>query len=98
MREKQLYVKFSKCEFWLSSVTFLGHVVSKEGIQVDPNKVERMQKWPRLTLVMEVQSFLGLARCYHRFVKDFSHIATPLTKLTRKNVKYEWTDSYEESF
>ena len=98
MREKQLYAKFSKCEFWLSSVTFLGHVVSKDGIQVDPSKVETVQKWPRPTSVTEVRSFLGLAGYYRRFVKDFSRIAVPLTRLTRKNVKYVWTDSCEESF
>ena len=98
MREKQLYAKFSKCEFWLSSVTFLGHVVTKDGIQVDPSKVEMMQKWARLISEIKVLSFLGLTRYYYHFVKDFSHIAVSLTRLTWKNVKYEWIDSYEESF
>ena len=98
MREKQLYAKFSKFEFWLNSVTFLGHVVSKDGIQVDPSKIETVQKWPKPTSVIEIRSFLGLAGYYRRFVKDFSKIVTPLTRLTRKNVKYEWSDSCEESF
>ena len=62
LREHQLYVKFSKCEFWLSSVTFLGHVVFKVGISVYPKKVEAIQKWPRPTTVIEIRSFLGLAR------------------------------------
>ena len=79
-------------------MTFLRHVVSKDGIQVDPNKVKMMQKWSRLMLVMEVWSFLGLMGYYHCFVKDFSYIATSLTRLTQKNVKYEWIDSCEESF
>ena len=97
-REKQLYVKFSMYEFWLNNVTFLGHVVSKDGIQVDLNKVETVQRWPKPTSVTEIQSFLGLARYYKCFVKDFSKIVAPLTRLTRKNVKYEWLDSSEESF
>ena len=82
MRNHKLYAKFSKCEFWLDHVTFLGHVVSKEGIMVDPKKVEAFQTWPRLTTVMEISSFLGLIGYYKRFVRDFSKISTPLTKLT----------------
>ena len=73
-------------------------MVSKEGIQVDPNKVDMVQNWPRPTSVTEIRSFLGLAGYYRCFVKDFSRIVAPLTRLTRKNVKYEWTDSCEESF
>ena len=89
-----MYVKFSKCEFWLNSVTF----GSKGGIQVDPSKVETVQKWPRSTSMTEIRSFLGLARYYKCFVKDFSKIATLLMRLTMKNIKYKWSDSYEESF
>lgn len=98
LREKQLYAKFSKCEFWLDSVVFLGHVISGNGIQVDPKKIEAVVNWKRPTNVTEIRSFLGLAGYYRRFVKDFSLIAKSLTRLTQKNVKFEWTDQCEQSF
>ncbi|EOY03326.1 DNA/RNA polymerases superfamily protein [Theobroma cacao] len=98
LREHRLYAKFSKCEFWLESVAFLGHVVSKEGIRVDTKKIEAVEKWPRPTSVSEIRSFVGLAGYYRRFVKDFSKIVAPLTKLTRKDTKFEWSDACENSF
>ncbi|PNX56131.1 retrotransposon-related protein, partial [Trifolium pratense] len=75
-----------------------GHVVSKNGISVDPSKVEAVQNWPRPTTVKEIRSFLGLAGYYRRFVKDFSKLAFPLTRLTQKKVEFQWTDACEESF
>ena len=98
LRDHRLYAKFSKCEFWLEQVAFLGHVISKDGIQVDPKKIEAVADWPRPTTVTEIRSFLGLAGYYRRFVKDFSKIAVPLTRLTQKNVKFVWTDKCEEHF
>ncbi|EOY19707.1 Retrotransposon protein [Theobroma cacao] len=98
LREHRLYAKFSKCEFWLESVAFLGHVVSKEGIQVDTKKIEAVEKWPRPTSVTEIRSFVGLAGYYRRFLKDFSKIVAPLTKLTRKDTKFEWSDACKNSF
>ena len=83
-----MFSKISKCEFWLDQVAFLGHVVSKDGIQVDPKKIEAIIDWPRPTTVTEVRSFLGLVGYYRRFVKDFSKIVAPLTRLTQKNVKF----------
>ena len=96
LREHQLYAKFSKCEFWMDQVAFLGHVVSRDGIQVGSKKIEAIAEWPRPTTIIEVRSFLGLAGYYRRFVKDFSNIATPLTRLTQKNMKFIWTDRCEE--
>ncbi|KAI3706750.1 hypothetical protein L6452_24692 [Arctium lappa] len=96
-REK-LFVKFSKCEFWLKEVQFLGHVVSKDGIKVDPAKIEAMMSWEPPTSPTEIRSFLGLAGYYRRFIQDFSKTATPLTSLTRKNVKFLWTDAQEQAF
>ncbi|XP_050233185.1 uncharacterized protein LOC126681675 [Mercurialis annua] len=91
LREKQLYAKFSKCEFWLEKVVFLGHVISAEGIYVDPKKVEAIINSNSPSNVHEVRSFLGLAGYYRRFVKDFSIIASQLTKLLRKDVKFMWS-------
>ena len=83
LREKNLYAKFSKCEFWLDSVSFLGHVVSKDGVMVDPSNIEAVKNWVRPTNVTEVRSFVGLASYCHRFVKGFSSIASQLTNLTK---------------
>ena len=98
LRKEKLYAKFSKCEFWLKEVQFLGHVVSNEGIKVDPTKIAVVLDWERPRTPTEVRSFMGLAGYYRRFVKDFAKIATPLTKLTRKNEKFVWNDKCEESF
>ena len=98
LRTHPLYAKLSKCEFWLNSVSFLGHVISKEGVRVDPKKVEAVSNWPRPTNVTEIRSFLGMAGYYRRFVKDFSRISSPLARLIRKQVKFEWDDTCEQSF
>ena len=98
LREKKLYAKLSKCDFWLKKVSFLGHIVSAEGIRVDPTKIEAVVNWKSPQNVIEVRSFLGLAGYYRRFVRDFSVIASPLTKLLRKGIKFEWTDKCQNSF
>ncbi len=92
LREKQLYAKLSKCEFWLNEISFLGHVMSAEGIKVDSSKVEAILNWKLPRNVTEIRSFLGLARYYCRFVKGLSMLASPLTKLLQKDVKFQWTD------
>jgi hypothetical protein len=81
LREHKLYAKFSKCEFWLKKVPFLGHVLSKNGISVDPSKVQEVMDWKAPTTVHEFQSFLSLVGYYHRFIPDFSKIAKPMTSL-----------------
>jgi len=85
LREKQLYAKPSKCEFWLEEVNFLGHMISGQEISVDPTKVEAVLRRERPKTVTEIRSFVGLVGYYRRFIKDFSRIVTPLTQLTRKN-------------
>ena len=96
LKEHQLYAKFSKCKFWLDQVTFSGHVKSRDDIRVDLKRMEAIIDWSRPITVTEVRSFLGLTGYYKRFVKDFSKIAAPLTRLTQKNVKIIWTDRCEE--
>ncbi|KAL0403807.1 UNVERIFIED_CONTAM: Transposon Ty3-I Gag-Pol polyprotein [Sesamum radiatum] len=98
LREKQLYAKFSKCEFWLESVAFLGHVITKEGISIDPRKVEAIVDWPKPTNVTEIRSFLGLAGYYRKFVEGFSRIALLLNRLTQKRIKFEWDQACDDSF
>ncbi|GKF32877.1 hypothetical protein Tco_0102675 [Tanacetum coccineum] len=98
LRNEKLYAKFSKCEFWLQEVHFLGHVVNQNGIHVDPSKIEAVKNWKTPTTPSEIQSFLGLASYYRRFIANFSKIAKPLTSLTQKNQKYVWGVEQEEAF
>ncbi|KAL2226471.1 UNVERIFIED_CONTAM: Retrovirus-related Pol polyprotein from transposon, partial [Sesamum indicum] len=87
-----------KCEFWMEEITFLGHVVSKEGVQPDPAKVKAILEWEPPKNVSEIRSFLGSAGYYRRFVKDFSIIAKPLTNLLKKNAPFNWNDKCAQSF
>ena len=79
-------------------MVFLARVISKDGIQVDPKKIEAITEWQRPIIVMEIKSFLGLAGYYRRFIKNFFKIVTPLTRLTQKNAKFVWTNKCEEYF
>ena len=98
LRKEQLYAKLIKCEFWLREVSFLGHIVSEEGIRVYPKKMEVIIEWKPPRNVTKVRSFLGLVGYYKRFVKGFSMTATPITRLLQKNVKFEWSEKRQASF
>ncbi|GJT47433.1 putative reverse transcriptase domain-containing protein [Tanacetum coccineum] len=98
LRKEKLYAKFSKCEFWLQEVHFLGHVVNQNGIHVDPSKIEAVKNWKTPTTPSEIRSFLGLAGYYRRFISNFSKIVKPLTTLTQKNQKYVWGEEQENAF
>ncbi|GJU66401.1 putative reverse transcriptase domain-containing protein [Tanacetum coccineum] len=98
LKKEKLYAKFSKCEFWLKEVQFLGHVVNRDGIHVDPSKVESVKNWKIPESSTEIRSFLGLAGYYRRFIENFSKIAKPLTLLTQKNKTYVWGDKQDEAF
>jgi hypothetical protein len=98
LRREKLYAKLKKCEIWINSVSFLGHVIFGEGVAVDSEKVKAMVEWTRPTSVFEIQSFLGLAGYYRRFIKGFSKLSRLLTALTRKNAPFVWTDECEQCF
>ncbi|GKB73867.1 putative reverse transcriptase domain-containing protein [Tanacetum coccineum] len=98
LKKEELYAKFSKCEFWLSKVQFLGHVIDSEGIHVDPAKIESIKDWASPKTPTEIRQFLGLAGYYRRFIEGFSKIAKPMTKLTQKNVKFDWSEKAEAAF
>jgi hypothetical protein len=98
LREHQLYARFSKCKFWIKEVPFLGHMVSPNGIAVDPGKVKEVLEWKPPTTVSEVRSFLGLTGYYRRFILNFSKIMKPITALLKKENKYVWSEACDEAF
>jgi hypothetical protein len=98
LRENQLYAKLSKCKFWLKEVSFLGHIISKGGISVDPSKVKSVLSWSTPQNVSDIRSFLSLAGYYRRFIEGFSKIAKPMTELLEKGKMFEWTPRREASF
>ncbi|GJZ78055.1 hypothetical protein Tco_0642727 [Tanacetum coccineum] len=95
---EDLYAKFSKCEFWIPKVQFLGHVIDSKGIHVDPSKIESIKDWASPKSPTETRQFLGLADYYRRFIEGFSKIAKSMTKLTQKNVKFDWGEKEEAAF
>jgi hypothetical protein len=98
LRDHKLYAKFSKCEFWLDSVKFLGHTISKDGISMDPSKVQEVMDWKRPKSVHQIRSFLGLAGYYRRFIPDFSRIAKPMNELLKKGIKFVWSEECDQAF
>jgi hypothetical protein len=97
LRDNQLYAKFSKCEFWIGEVPFLGHIISNGGILVHLAKVMEIMEWRVPTTVTEIQSFLGLAGYYRRFIEGFSKIAKPMTSLLEKGREFKWDEKCQES-
>ncbi|GJR78742.1 putative reverse transcriptase domain-containing protein [Tanacetum coccineum] len=98
LKREELYAKFSKCDFWLSKVQFFGHVIDSKGIHVDPAKIESIKDWESPKTPTEIRQFLGLAGYYRRFIEGFSKISKPMTKLTQKNVKFNWGEKEETAF
>nr|GEU36687.1 putative reverse transcriptase domain-containing protein [Tanacetum cinerariifolium] len=98
LKKEELYVKFSKCEFWIPQVKFLKHVIDSKGIHVDPAKIESIKDWTSPKSLIEIRQFLGLAGYYRRFIEGFSKIAKSMTKLTQKNVKFDWGEKEEVAF
>ncbi|GJY49280.1 putative reverse transcriptase domain-containing protein [Tanacetum coccineum] len=98
LKKEKLYAKFSKCEFWIPKVQFLGHVIDSRGIHVDPAKIESIKDWASPKTPTEIRQFLGLAGYYRRFIEGFSKIAKPMTKLTQKGIKFDWGEKEENAF
>ncbi|GJR03211.1 putative reverse transcriptase domain-containing protein [Tanacetum coccineum] len=98
LKKEKLYAKFSKCEFWIPKVQFLGHVIDSQGIHVDPAKIESIKDWESPKTPTKIRQFLGLAGYYRRFIEGFSKIAKSMTKLTQKGVKFDWGDKQEAAF
>ena len=98
LRQAGLRLKPSKCSLFQSSVKFLGHIVSSEGVSCDPDKISCVRDWETPRCVTEVRSFVGFASYYRRFIPDFAKIASPLTKLTEKNSRFNWTEECAEAF
>jgi hypothetical protein len=98
LQEHGLYAKLSKYEFWMKQVAFLGHIISKGGISMDPSKVQDVLSWNAPTSVSDIQSFLGLAGYYRRFIEGFLKISKPMIELLEKDKKFEWTPACEASF
>jgi hypothetical protein len=98
LQDNQLYAKYSKCEFWIGEVSFLGHIISNGGISVDPTKVKEIMEWRVPTTFTEIWSFLGLAGYYRRFIEGFSKIAKPMTSLLEKGSKFKWDEKCQDSF
>eukprot|EP00253_Pinus_taeda_P011330 PITA_11330 len=98
LREHQLYAKFSKCDFFKEEIQYLGHVITKEGIAVDPEKIKTIMEWPIPKDVADIRSFMGLAGYYRRFVEGFSRITYPITSLQKKGKIFKWTSECQQSF
>ncbi|MCO5590414.1 hypothetical protein L7F22_044383 [Adiantum nelumboides] len=98
LRDNKLFINRKKSEFFLQELQYLGHIISKSGIRMDPSKLEVIKEWPNPRNLHELRSFIGMCAYYRRFIEKFSLIAGPLHVLTKKNVKYVWTERKQEAF
>ncbi|GKA63031.1 putative reverse transcriptase domain-containing protein [Tanacetum coccineum] len=98
LKKEKLYAKFSKCDFWIHIMQFLGHLIDSQGLHVDPAKIEAVKNWTSPTTPIEIRQFLGLVGYYQRFIEGFLKIAKSLTELTQKNKKYIWGEDQELAF
>nr|GEY43623.1 putative reverse transcriptase domain-containing protein [Tanacetum cinerariifolium] len=98
LKKEKLYAKFSKCEFWIPKVQFLGHIIDSRGIHVDPAKIESIKDWASPKTLTEIRQFLGLDGYYRRFIEGFSKISKSMTKLTQKGIKFDWGEKKENAF
>jgi len=98
LMKHKLFIKLKKCEMFSESVTFLGHKLSAEGISVEESKVKAIREWPTPMNVKQIQSFIGCCSYYRRFIQDFAKRAEPLTRLTRKELEWEWKKEQQEAF
>jgi len=98
LRDNNLYAKIEKCEFNIKTTNFLGFIISPDGLQMDPAKIQAICNWLTPWKVREIQSFLGFANFYQRFIAEYSNMTIPLTRLTRKDAKWTWTPACEEAF
>jgi hypothetical protein len=98
LHNNQLYAKFSKCDFWLKEVAFLGHIITNGGIKVHPGKISEILNWKQPTDVSKIRSFLGLSGYYRRFIEGFSKIVKPLTSLLEKGKEFKWDEACQKCF
>jgi hypothetical protein len=98
LHDNQLYAKFSKCDFWLKEVAFLGHIITNGGIKVYLGKISEILNWKQPIDVSKIRSFLGLAGYYKRFIEGFSKIVKPLTSLFKKGKEFKWDESCQKCF
>ncbi|KAH7562940.1 reverse transcriptase [Bipolaris maydis] len=98
LKEYKLYLQPGKCEFHTQETEFLGFIISTEGVKMNPKKIQTVQEWPKPKTVKDVQSFLGFANYYRKFIKDYSKITTPLTEITKKEIGFKWEQEHQEAF
>ena len=98
LRENQLFGSLSKCAFYRPEIHYLGHVISSDGVSIDPSNIRAIMDWPTPTSVIEVRSFMGLARYYQRFIVGFSRLAHPITSLQKKGKKLKWIEKCDRAF